>query len=421
MSDDGDALSEDERFIVNLLRGVEPGDCEPPLDWVDRTVEAAIARFAGEGLEILPDPEPQIVDDAAKIVPLELQSAAARKWKPIAIAAAVAIVGGAGIGLWLSQEPTANEVRYADSSTADPVPEDPMSTPTELQPPTSSTGTIRATTSTDPASPAPENDEIIKAEVLGATEEAVRPASSAPSVTASEVEVQGASPPPAAVEDPFEEPPSSERAEAAPAVEDDLPAVEANGPPLPTDIGCTFLDENEVEWSWTTVPSFVDTYAVDLTGGTRLLLGEQGGLHTNRDGAVAAIVAISDGVDASVEVGPCGDWGGQPPSAALPAVPTNVSCLFHDFARVEGTWTWSETWSWDDDADVVRYEVRFATTDDVVATPANSRNTLTVTGVTGTNNGGPKVIIGINTTGRIERALSTCGSHGGTGWLEPLG
>lgn len=341
-----------------------------------------------------------------------------------AAAAVIALVVGVAVLGPFGGEPT--EVIFADDPDgAEQVPGDDGATTSTA---VASTVTTTATTTT-----APSDDRSTTTEEE-ASVDADSPGERTPPVDNAEPGSDGTSATSGATSDtetPSEEAQSAETtpqvsttapttAPVAPATTTSVP--EGDPPPAPNNIGCTFLDGANVEWSWTTLPSLVDDYVVALADGSRVSVGDQPGPYVTTDGAPVAIIAVRDGIESATDIGPCSDWRGTPPTAENPEAPTNVTCEFHDFFFDDtNTYTWSETWWWADDPSVDEYRVRLDVDGVVTVVPADNRGIHTTVGTKGAPGVGTGLtgIIAVRDGLTNERAISTCGSLGGTGWEPP--
>ena len=198
--------------------------------------------------------------------------------------------------------------------------------------------------------------------------------------------------------------------------------VQANPPPAPNNIGCTFLDANNVLWAWSPLPALVDNYIVELSNGSRQTLGEQVGQFSTTDGSLSRIIAVESGVEAASNVGGCEAWGGTPPGAGVPDPPSGISCQFSNFFfNAAGVYTWTETWNWSNDSTVDFYQVRLNQDGNFFVQQAGGRSSHTTVGVNGQSNSGLSVkgIIAVRSGESNERSISNCGAMGGTGWVSP--
>lgn len=181
---------------------------------------------------------------------------------------------------------------------------------------------------------------------------------------------------------------------------------------VPQHINCTTLGPTEWSWTWSTLPAWVDDYLVEFNGGSRVSVGKQPPAYQTTN-TVARIIAVKDGNWSPANVPACDPYTADPPSG--------VSCRFSNFRYVDTIWTWTETWSWNNDPSVDHYEV-LRNVNGSNSTVGAGRGTYTTDPSNGQPNSGYSVkqIIAVDGDGnRAVRGVSPCGNEGGSGWQNP--
>ncbi|MGI9624172.1 MAG: protein kinase domain-containing protein, partial [Acidimicrobiales bacterium] len=123
----------------------------------------------------------------------------------------------------------------------------------------------------------------------------------------------------------------------------------------PSKIGCNTLGPAEWSWAWETLPSWVNDYKVQYDDGATVSVGKQPPVHQTTRRVTKIIAVDKNNIELATSVSVAAYCAEIPPGG--PAVPSGVRCVFSNF-RYEGTrWTWSESWSWNNDPSV-SYSVR---------------------------------------------------------------
>ena len=184
---------------------------------------------------------------------------------------------------------------------------------------------------------------------------------------------------------------------------------------VPQHINCTTLGPAEWSWTWSTLPSWVDDYLVEFSGGSTTSVGRQPSAYRTTK-KVTRIIAVKDGNWSPANVPACAEY-----DPAEPDPPSGVSCRFSNFRYVGSLWTWTETWSWTDDPSVDHYEV-LVNVNGSNSSMGAGRGTYTTDPSNGQPNSGYSVkqIIAIDAAGKSAvRGVSPCGNEGGSGWKNP--